>query len=136
MTNSTTALRTDTPGDETTLDPERLDVYRLALEFQLLAAACRLHGHASLRSQLDRASVSIALNVAEGAGRRLPADKARFYSIARGSSMECAAAFDIIRLRGLAPDADCRRARGQLVRIVQMLTKLEASTLARATSIG
>jgi four helix bundle protein len=131
MTNTSAPIRTDAPANDPALDPERLDVYRLALDFHGLASACRLRGQAALRSQLDRASMSIVLNTAEGAGRRLPGDKARFYAIARGSAMESAAAFDIIRLRGLAPLADCRSARTLLVRIVQMLSKLESSTLAR-----
>jgi four helix bundle protein len=130
MNHSATTL-TDAPGTDALLDAERLDVYRLALEFHALASVCRLRGHGALRDQLDRASMSIVLNIAEGAGRRLAADKARFYGIARGSAMESAAAFDIIRLRGLAPLADCRAARTLLVRIVQMLSKLESSTLAR-----
>jgi len=40
----------------------------------------------ALRDQLDRVSVSIVLNIAEGAGRFSPPDKGRFYSIARGSA--------------------------------------------------
>src|SRR5215470_19794090 len=82
------------------LDAEKLDCYRLAVEFQSLAA--RLlpkHGCAGLRDQLDRASVSIVLNIAEGAGRFSPADKARFYGIARGSATECAAIVDLLGAR-------------------------------------
>lgn len=112
------------------LDAERLDVYKLALEFQLLASSLPLRRHGALRNQLERASISIVLNIAEGAGRRSPQDKCRFYSIARGSATECAAILDLVRLRGLASET-CRLGRHQIVRIVQMLTKLEASTIAR-----
>jgi four helix bundle protein len=77
-------------------------VYRIALEFQTLA--CQLvprRGYAELRDQLDRASISIVLNIAEGCGRRSPADKGRFYSMARGSATECAAILDLAgRARG------------------------------------
>jgi len=114
------------------LDAEKLDCYRLAVEFQSLAA--RLlprRGHAGLRDQLDRASVSIVLNIAEGAGRFSPADKARFYAIARGSAAECAAVLDVALSRGLAPASSCRPARTLLVRIVQMLTRLNASMASR-----
>jgi len=113
------------------LDAERLEVYQLALEFQSLVIAARFRGQPALRDQLERASMSIILNIAEGAGRRLPRDKARFYGIARGSAMECAAAFDIVRLRRLVPEAECLRARGMVVRIVQMTSKLESVVLSR-----
>jgi four helix bundle protein len=111
----------------THLDAERLDVYRLALDFQRLAArVIKVRGIGSLRDQLDRASVSIALNIAEGAGRRTGADKAGFYVIARGSAMECAAILDVLVGRGLLATDLQRQGRGALIRIVQMLTRLVA----------
>ena len=45
---------------------------------------------------------------------------------ARGSAAECAAVVDLLLVRGLALPVLCRRARSLLVRIVQMLTKLQA----------
>ena len=69
------------------LDFERLDVYRVALEFQALASSITLpQGRRELRDQLDRAALSIVLNTAEGAGRTGAADKARFFARARGSA--------------------------------------------------
>lgn len=107
------------------LDPDRLDVYRLALEFQILAAhLCRTRGIGALRDQLDRASCSVVLNIAEGAGRTAPLEKAHFYTIARGSSTECCAILDLLAARGLARPADCRRGRALLARIVSMLVRL------------
>ena len=107
------------------LDFERLDVYRVAVEFHALAASLRLPpGRRELRDQLDRAALSIVLNTAEGAGRTGAADKARFYAMARGSAMECAALFDVLGNLALVPRALCVRARGLLVRIVQMQTRL------------
>ena len=109
------------------LDAEKLDVYRVAVEFQMLAAQLLpRRGQWVLRDQLDRASVSIVLNIAEGAGRFSPADKARFYAIARGSAAECAAILDLLFCRGLSTVSAYRRSRGLLVRIIQMLTKLNA----------
>jgi four helix bundle protein len=110
------------------LDCERLDVYRVAVEFQVLAASIGVERRlGALRSQLDRASVSIVLNIAEGAGRFAPADKAHFYLIARGSAMECLAAITLIEARSLvAPDLH-RRGRTLLVRIIAMLTRLVVS---------
>lgn len=120
---------------EPLLDAERLDVYHVALEFHALAGALPLgRGLRELRDQLDRASTSIVLNTAEAAGRRGPADRARFFAMARGSATECAAILDIVRARSLASVAVTSRGRSLLVRIVQMLTrlcqKLEASAAA------
>jgi four helix bundle protein len=84
-------------------------------------------GQSNLRDQLDRASVSIVLNIAEGAGRTSALDKARFYAIARGSATERAAIVDVLAVRGLIQPRARAGARSLLVRIVQMLTRLIAS---------
>lgn len=107
------------------LDAEKLQVYAVAIEFQALASALSPKGQPVLRDQLERASLSIALNIAEGAGQRSRPNKSRFYSIARGSANECAAIIHLLRVRGLASEASCSQARELLVRIVQMLTKLQ-----------
>jgi four helix bundle protein len=108
-------------------DAQRLDVYRAALEFQVLSASLLPgRGQAALRDQLDRASASIVLCIAEGAGRSSRPDKARFYGIARGSATECAAVVDIAMARGLCSVAMGTASRALLIRIVQMLTKLIA----------
>jgi four helix bundle protein len=123
-----TTIATDGP---VMLDAERLDCYRVAVQFQVLAATIIPVSNRVLRDQLERASVSIVLNIAEGSGRRSRRDKARFYAMARGSAMECAAIVNIAFVRGLAPYLDCRRGRSLLIRTVQMLTKLQASLGAR-----
>jgi four helix bundle protein len=117
------------------LDAEKLRVYQLAVEFQTLAAGLVPHQRgvllATLRDQLDRASVSIVLNIAEGAGRLSPPDKARFYAIARGSATECGALVDLLLARRLVTAPTHQAARALVVRIVQMLTRLAASMAAR-----
>ena len=50
----------------------------------------------TIRDQLSRASMSIALNIAEGAGRFSSKDKKHFYIIARASAAECMAILDIM----------------------------------------
>ena len=53
------------------LDHDRLDAYEVALEFQSLSVdLVPRRGLAELRDQLDHASTSIVLNIAQGAGRR------------------------------------------------------------------
>jgi four helix bundle protein len=110
----------------TSLDCERFDVYRVAVEFAKIAAGICSNRRVgtTLRDQLDRASVSIVLCIAEGVGRRTTADKAHFFTMARGSATECAAILDLIEARGLLPVPVHRHGRGQLIRIVQMLTRL------------
>ena len=125
MSDTRSTQPTGAPAPGPVLDAERLDVYRVALELQLAAAALAPRGDAVLRDQLRRASLSVPLNIAEGAGQRSKAQKRRFYAIARGSAMECGAVLDVLCLRGLAPPSECRRARSLLVRVVQMLTKLD-----------
>lgn len=66
------------------LDAEKLDAYRVALEFQAMASQLvPKRGYSELCDQLERASISIVLNTAEGAGRVSPAEKGRFYAMAR-----------------------------------------------------
>ena len=125
---------TATPGDEyLALDPRRLDVYLVALDcHSRLSRLAHARGQANLRDQLSRASLSIVLNVAEGAGRVAPADKGRFYAMARGSACECSAIVDVLE-RAEALPLDGRVARSLLVRLVQMLTRLGARMRADAS---
>jgi four helix bundle protein len=112
-------------GLAVSLDCERMDVYRVGREFDAFAArVLPRRGCASLRDQLQRASASVVLNIAEGSGRYARAEKAHFYLIARGSAMECAAALDVAQGRGLVTASAHRQGRGLLLRVVQMLTKL------------
>ncbi|WP_372365277.1 four helix bundle protein [Candidatus Uabimicrobium sp. HlEnr_7] len=81
-------------------DHERLDVYQVALQFLILAHKIVEYlpkGHSHLSNQLQRAALSISLNIAEGAGEFSSAEKARFYIIARRSATECASIIDICR---------------------------------------
>ena len=49
-----------------------------------------------LRDQLRRASSSMVLNLAEGAGEFRASDKARFYRFSRRSGGECLAILDLV----------------------------------------
>jgi four helix bundle protein len=106
---------------------QRLDVYQCAV--RLLAHCARLSndlpkGYASLGDQLRRASISVPLNIAEGAGRPTPIDAARFYGIARGSAMECGAILDAFAAIGGGDKVSLDEALGLVVRIVEMLSKM------------
>ncbi|MBN3033201.1 MAG: four helix bundle protein [Candidatus Saganbacteria bacterium] len=80
-------------------DFEKFDVYIKAKLFtkdisNLLSGLKNVHPR--LIDQLQRAALSIPLNIAEGAGRYSKADKKNFYVIARGSVFECVAIIDIL----------------------------------------
>ena len=106
------------------LDPDRLDVYRVALAHRRRVALHARGISAALRSQLVRASDSVVLNTAEACGRAHRRDRCQFFAIARGSAFECSAAWDILLVQGAIEEADYRVVQKLLVRVVQMLTKL------------
>jgi len=76
------------------LDHEKLAVYRVSIEyeastFRIAKSLSGLQRHA--RDQWLHAAQSIPLNIAEGNGKQSLKDKNRFFEIARGSALECAA---------------------------------------------
>ncbi len=108
-------------------DHEKLDVYRLAMDFVARAngvVEVLPRGRGYLADQLQRAALSIVLNVAEGAGKFSGDDKAAFYARARGSATESAAVLDVCAQLNLLPAALCQEHKAILDRVAQMLTKL------------
>ncbi len=86
---------------EATFDHERLDVYRLSIEYVAFSyrIAKTLGGvNRQARDQWLRAAQSIPLNIAEDNGKQSLKDKNRFFEIARGSALECAAIHDVLRV--------------------------------------
>lgn len=104
-------------------DHEKLDVYRESIAFcgwagELLST---ITARAAVKDQLDRASTSIPLNIAEGNGKLSERDRARFLEIARGSALECAACLDVMVTRALIAEENITAQKERLSRIVQML---------------
>jgi four helix bundle protein len=104
-------------------DHEKLDVYREAIAFCAWTGELlnEITAKAAVKDQLDRASTSIPLNIAEGNGKFSGKDRARFLEIARGSALECAACLDVLVARKLAAPEQIDSAKDNLARIVQML---------------
>src|SRR5262245_40698900 len=105
---------------------QRLDVYRASTEF--LGATAKLvtgipKGYGDIIDQLRRAALSVPLNIAEGSGK-FSRDAVRFYSIARGSALECAAILDALAAMAVVDEANLEQARELLERVVSMLTGL------------
>ena len=108
-------------------DHEKLDVYKVSIEFVILSneiAEQLPRGKSYLADQLQRASSSISLNIAEGAGEFAGNEKCRFYRMAKRSATECAAVLDLCSLLELVEEAKHLKGREILLRIVAMLTKM------------
>src|SRR2546428_778452 len=104
-------------------DHEKLKVYQDSIAFNGWVGEFLAHitAKAAAKDQLDRAATSIPLNIAEGNGKFSGKDRARFFEIARGSAVECAACLDVLVARKLAHPTETDAAKGQLVEIVNML---------------
>lgn len=114
-------------GETKPLDHEKLDVYRAAIDFLKIAFELQQaipKGQRELRTQLQRAAMSIPLNIAEGSGRSQPPDRARFAAIARGSAMECGAILDVCLVAGYATEPVVERGKLLVSRIVAMLSRM------------
>jgi len=107
-------------------DHEKLEVYREAIAFiawlsVLLEETVRI---GDVKDQLDRASNSIALNIAEGNGKYAPKDRCRFFDIAHGSALECAAGLDILVAKAKLTPEQIRPGKESHQGIVRMLMGL------------
>lgn len=107
----------------TILDHEKLEVYQASLEFitWTIPLLDRLPKNASVRNQLDRASTSVPLNIAEGNGKFTSPDRCRFFDNARGSALESAACLDVIVAKRFVSAEEIEAGKAMLVRIVSML---------------
>ena len=106
---------------------EKLDVYKISLQYVkwVYDIEERLTGkHRHAKDQLLRASQSIPLNIAEGNGKSSDKDRSRFFEIARGSALECAAIQDVLEIGKVLSFEENKNVKQMLLRIVSMLTKL------------
>jgi four helix bundle protein len=100
-------------------DHEKLRVYQEALAFALW-----------IETILDRARTSILLNIAEGNGRFTAADRCRFFDMARGSALECAACLDLLAVISVIDSKELAHGKMILEKIVSMLVGLIRSNSA------
>ncbi len=109
------------------LDHEKLDVYHVALEFVILTDRIVENlprGRGYLSDQLQRAALSILLNIAEGAGEYSIDEKVRFYRMAKRSATECAGVLDVCNRLQLIEEKRYELGRELLIRLVSMLIKM------------
>ena len=109
------------------LGHEKLDVYRLAIGYVawVYERAETLNGvHRPAREQWLRASQSIPLNIAEGNGKTTQPDRRRYFEIARGTVLECAAIQDVLVVGKALDVEESRERKAELDRMVAMLSRL------------
>jgi len=116
-----------------TFDHEKLKVYQEAISFVGWCGGIlqRCPDKAAVKDQLDRASTSIPLNIAEGNGKWSSRDRCRFLEIARGSAVECAACLDVLVAKHRLTAADVEPGKKQLHAIVSMLCGLIEAVASR-----
>jgi four helix bundle protein len=110
-----------------TLGHEKLDVYRLSISYVawVYGKSDTLTGnHRHARDQWLRASQSIPLNIAEGNGKATDADRRRYFEIARGSTLECAAIQDVLEAGNALEAKESLKMKQQLDRMAVMLSRL------------
>jgi four helix bundle protein len=114
-------------------DHEKLKVYQSAIRFITWSTDLLIHveARAAVKDQLDRASTSVPLNIAEGNGKFAIRDRCRFLDFARSSALECAACLDVLIAKKLLEEKAVRAGKEQLLEIVSMLVGLINSLSAR-----
>ncbi len=106
---------------------EKLAVYQRSVDFASDVAGVTEQfprGYYFLVDQLNRASLSIATNIAEGNGRFTKADRRNFFVIARGSVRECVPLLEVAFRRQLLPKEKLDNLTGRLEEISRMLSGL------------
>jgi len=107
-------------------DHEKLNVYRTAIQFVVWSSDLleKVPKSSAVHNQLDRASTSVPLNIAEGNGKYTPADRCRYFDIARGSALECAACLDVLVAKGTICEELIDPGKKMLLDIVSMIVGL------------
>ena len=106
---------------------ENLEVYQKAVD--LAEKVINLtdefpKGYYFLTDQLNRASLSIATNIAEGNGRFTKGDRRNFFIIARGSVQECVPLLEIAKRKQFISDVKLSDLLNQLEIISKMISGL------------
>ena len=114
-------------------DHEKPNVFQASIKFVTWATdvISKVEGRAAVKDQIDRASTSIPLNIAEGNGKFAIRDRCRFLDFARGSALECAACLDVLVAKHLMDTAAIVPGKEQLFEIVSMLMDLIKSLTSR-----
>lgn len=104
-------------------DHEKLEVYKRSLDFVEFTEETLpgLPNSLSVCGQLDRSSASIPLSIAEGNSIFTGKNRCRFFDIARGSALECAAALDVLNRKNRIDEETAAAGKTMLLEIVSLL---------------
>jgi four helix bundle protein len=105
---------------------EGLDAFDIGLEYneRIDMLLPGLYRRRSLQDQLDRASVSVLANIAEGAQEKMPREKARLFRYALRSAAECGALLKLAERRGIGDARLVASCRQLLLRLAPLLTRI------------
>jgi four helix bundle protein len=112
------------------LDHDNLRVYQAAIGFVswLEELVPVINSKVSACDHLARASMGVPVNIAEASGKRSMLQRRNFVDIAYGSSLECAACLDILRIHDYLSVSDLNEGKKQLSSVVSMLIGFRKST--------
>ena len=107
-------------------DHENLIAYQRSIQFvawssQLLE---KLPAKLAVCDQLDRASTSVPLNIAEGNAKHTAPDRCRYFDTARGSAFECAACLDLLVAKRKCTAEEVQAGKEILLEVVALLIGL------------
>jgi four helix bundle protein len=107
-------------------DHEKLIAYQRSIQFvawssQLLE---KLPAKLAVCDQLDRASTSVPLNIAEGNAKHTAPDRCRYFDTARGSALECAACLDVLVAKRKCTAEEVQAGKEMLLEVVALLIGL------------
>lgn len=103
---------------------ERLDVYRVAVEFDQVMSAALAGRRGPDVDQLDRAIGSVLSNIAEASTHPVAPNKLRIYRLALGEAAECLNLISRLERRHQLPRLTYNRGRSLIERVLRMLRVL------------
>lgn len=111
---------------ESVFNHEKLEVYQISIQFieWLNPYWNNLKSNPALMDQLNRASISIPLNIAEGNGKSYPKERKKFIEISRSSALESASCLNVANVKNLISQEISNEGKTFLLSIVKMVSKL------------
>ena len=119
-------IRTGMNTSKACFDHEKLVAFQRSIQFIAWAnqALQNVPRKLAVHDQLDRASTSVPLNIAEGNAKYTAPDRCRYFDTARGSALECAACLEVLVAKGEFTPDQVRDGKALLHQMVSLLVGL------------